>query len=153
MRNSDGTFFFCNQLQLYFFIYFNTHTLAIHKISKSNSNSVPQEYMLPEVFNREHLIGVHKKAKKVKFDIDHYNRLKDEEYELQTMLRIIRGPLHIHQSVVEQKRRERLELCRTGTSSSSSSSSSRSPSSSPSPSPTPERTAPTPAATSTVPKK
>lgn len=89
--------------------------------------------MLPDVFRREHLIGLHKRAKKLGFDLERYNRLKDEAYELETMLKLIRGPLHIHQCVVEQKRRERLAQSR-----SSSSSSSRSRSSSPSPSP--ERT-------------
>lgn len=91
-----------------------------------------QEYMLPDVFSREHLIGLHKRAKKLGFDLDRYNMLKDEAHELETMLRLIRGPLHHHQSLVEQKRRERLEKTRSSSSSSSSSrSSSRSPSSSP----------------------
>ncbi|XP_023248286.1 calcium uniporter protein, mitochondrial [Copidosoma floridanum] len=92
-----------------------------------------QEYMLPEVFRREQLIGLHKKAKKLAFDVERYNLLKDEAFELEQMLRLIRGPMHRQQVLVEQKRRERLEKMRAG--SSSSSSSSRSPSSSPSPSP------------------
>ncbi|KAJ8669087.1 hypothetical protein QAD02_000346 [Eretmocerus hayati] len=50
-----------------------------------------QEYTLPDVFHREHLIGFHKKAKKKGFDLDRYNMLKDEAYELETMLRIIRA--------------------------------------------------------------
>ncbi|XP_016837474.1 calcium uniporter protein, mitochondrial isoform X2 [Nasonia vitripennis] len=93
-----------------------------------------QEYMLPEVFNRERLIGLHKKAKKIGFDLQRYNQLKEESYELEMMLRLIRGPLHMQQCIVEQRRRERLAQCQKS-SSSSSSSSSRSPSSSPSPSP------------------
>ncbi|XP_058801653.1 calcium uniporter protein, mitochondrial [Phymastichus coffea] len=101
-----------------------------------------QEYLLPDVFNREYLIGVYKKARKVGFDLTHYNTLKEEAYELETMLKIIRGPLHIQQTVIEQKRQQRLEQSRSTKSSISSSSSSSS--SSPSPSrprnPSPEKT-------------
>lgn len=91
--------------------------------------------MLPEVFRREHLIGFHKRAKKLGFDLQRYNMLKEEAHELETMLRLIRGPLHQHQCAVEQKRRERLHKFSHTSSSSSSSSSSRSSSRSPSPSP------------------
>lgn len=89
--------------------------------------------MLPDVMSRRQLITLHKKAKKMGFDLDHYNRLKERVYELDTILKIIRGPLYDYQQRIEQKKRER-----------SSSSSSRSPSSSPSPSPSPspERTFP-----------
>lgn len=101
--------------------------------------------MLPEVFHREHLIGLHRKARKLGFDLELYNRLKEEAYELEMMLKVIRGPLHQHQVLVEQKRQERLGRSRSS-SSSSSSSSSRSPSSSPSPPPSPKRTMPDPEA-------
>ncbi|KZC09595.1 Calcium uniporter protein, mitochondrial [Dufourea novaeangliae] len=87
-----------------------------------------QEYMLPDVLNRRHLIALHKKARQAGLDIDQYNALKDKAYELETTLKIIRGPLYEHQSRIEQMKRSR---------SRSSSSSSRSPSSSPSPSPSP----------------
>ncbi|XP_043273947.1 calcium uniporter protein, mitochondrial isoform X2 [Venturia canescens] len=89
-----------------------------------------QEYMLPDVLNRRYLVVLHKRAKKMGLDLNHYNALKEQAYELETTLKIIRGPLWKHKNLVEQKRRERLR-------SSSSSSSSRSPSSSPSPSPSP----------------
>lgn len=85
-----------------------------------------QEYMLPHVINRRQLITLHKKAKKLGFDLNQYNTLKDRAYELETTLKIIRGPLYEHKIRLEQQRMER-----------SSSSSSRSPSSSPSPSPSP----------------
>ncbi|XP_076685902.1 mitochondrial calcium uniporter [Andrena cerasifolii] len=85
-----------------------------------------QEYMLPEVLSRRHLLALHKRAKKSGLDVNLYNMLKDRAYELETTLKIIRGPLHEHQTRVEQQQRER-----------SRSSSSRSPSSSPSPSPSP----------------
>lgn len=90
-----------------------------------------QEYILPDVMNRRQLITLHKKAKKLGFNLNHYNYLKDRAYELETTLKIIRGPLYEYKNDLEQKERER-----------SSSSSSRSPSSSPSPSPSPERTLP-----------
>ena len=105
----------------------------------TNFSPLPQEYVPKEVFRREYLIGLHKKAKKVGFDIQRYNQLKDEAYELQTMLKLIRGPLHIHMCRVETKRAERLGQA-VRSRESTSSSSSRSPSSSPSPSPSPERT-------------
>lgn len=89
--------------------------------------------MLPDVMNRRQLISLHKKAKKLGFDLNQYNTLKDRAYELETTLKIIRGPLYEHKNRLERQKRER-----------SSSSSSRSPSSSPSPSPSPspERTLP-----------
>ncbi|XP_017876586.1 calcium uniporter protein, mitochondrial isoform X2 [Ceratina calcarata] len=94
-----------------------------------------EEYMLPDVLSRRQLITLHKRAKKMGIDLNQYNLLKDRAYELETTLKIIRGPLYEHQKKMEQKKREKSK-------SSSSSSSSRSPSSSPSPSPSPERTLP-----------
>ncbi|KAH0944725.1 hypothetical protein HN011_009475 [Eciton burchellii] len=85
-----------------------------------------QEYMLPDVLNRRHLIVLHRRAQKAGLDINLYNALKDRAYELETTLKIIRGPLYEYKT--EMQRRQRY-----------SSSSSRSPSSSPSPSPSPER--------------
>lgn len=90
--------------------------------------------MLPEVLSRRHLLALHKRAKKSGLDVNQYNMLKDRAYELETTLKIIRGPLHEHQTRVEQQQRQRER--------SRSSSSSRSPSSSPSPSPSPERSLP-----------
>lgn len=89
--------------------------------------------MLPDVLNRRHLIVLHRRARKIGLDIDLYNLLKNRAYELETTLKIIRGPLYDYKIQREQKKRAR---------SSSSSSSSRSPSSSPSPSPSPERDVP-----------
>lgn len=37
-----------------------------------------QEYILPDVKDRQHLLTLHKKAKKIGLDINHYNHLKDE---------------------------------------------------------------------------
>lgn len=82
--------------------------------------------MLPDVLNRRHLIVLYRRARKVGLDINVYNSLKNRAFELETTLKIIRGPLHDYKTQREQQRRAR-----------SSSSSSRSPSSSPSPSPSP----------------
>ncbi|XP_020279744.1 calcium uniporter protein, mitochondrial isoform X2 [Pseudomyrmex gracilis] len=101
-----------------------------------------QEYMLPDVLNRRHLIVLHRRARKIGLNIDEYNLLKDRAYELETTLKIIRGPLYDFKTQLEQKQRSR-----------SSSSSSRSPSSSPSPSPSPERDVPKVTSESNVPKK
>lgn len=88
--------------------------------------------MLPDVLNRRHLIVLHRRARKIGLDINLYNSLKDRAYELETTLKVIRGPLYDHKMQLERKQRAR----------SNSSSSSRSPSSSPSPSPSPERDVP-----------
>ncbi|CAG9132795.1 unnamed protein product [Plutella xylostella] len=55
-----------------------------------------QEYVLPEVKDRQHLLALHKRAKKVGLDINHYNTLKDEVSKLEKDLARLRDPLHIH---------------------------------------------------------
>ena len=100
--------------------------------------------MLPDVLNRRHLIELHRRARKIGLDVDLYNSLKNRAYELETTLKIIRGPLYDYKTQREQKQRAR---------SSSSSSSSRSPSSSPSPSPSPERDVPKIIPESSIPRK
>ncbi|XP_029175046.1 calcium uniporter protein, mitochondrial [Nylanderia fulva] len=102
-----------------------------------------QEYMLPDVLNRRHLIVLHRRARKMGLDLNLYNALKDRAYELETTLKVIRGPLHEYKTQMEQKKRAR----------SSSSSSSRSPSSSPSPSPSPDRDVPKTTPELNAPKK
>ncbi|XP_014474720.1 PREDICTED: calcium uniporter protein, mitochondrial isoform X1 [Dinoponera quadriceps] len=106
----------------YFVTYGTTMTWFIYYLVTK------QEYMLPDVLNRRHLIVLHRRARKAGLDLDLYNALKDRAYELETTLKIIRGPLHEYKTQLERKQRAR-----------SSPSSSRSPSSSPSPSPSPER--------------
>lgn len=98
--------------------------------------------MLPDVLNRRHLIVLHRRARKIGLDIDLYNLLKNRAYELETTLKIIRGPLYDYKTQRERKQRDR-----------SSSSSSRSPSSSPSPSPSPERDVPKVIPESSIPRK
>lgn len=101
-----------------------------------------QEYMLPDVLNRRRLIVLYRRARKVGLNIDEYNSLKNRAYELESTLKIIRGPLYDYKTQLEQNQRSK-----------SSSSSSRSPSSSPSPSPSPERDVPKITSESNVPKK
>nr|XP_021188669.1 calcium uniporter protein, mitochondrial isoform X1 [Helicoverpa armigera] len=55
-----------------------------------------QEYVLPDVKDRQHLLTLHKKAKKIGLDINHYNTLKDEIAKLEKDLSRLRDPLHIH---------------------------------------------------------
>ncbi|KAF7991233.1 hypothetical protein HCN44_002795 [Aphidius gifuensis] len=90
-----------------------------------------QEFMLPDVMNRRYLVALHKRARAVGLDLNQYNLLKERQHELETTLKIIRGPLYNHKTKVEKKLRDR------GKSSSSSSSSSES--SSPSSTPKKER--------------
>lgn len=85
--------------------------------------------MLPDVMNRRYLLVFHKRAKTIGLDLTYYNQLRERAYDLETTLKIIRGPLWNHKHKVEQKIRERGR-----SSSSSSSSESRSRSRSPSPS-------------------
>ncbi|CAL8114032.1 unnamed protein product [Orchesella dallaii] len=55
-----------------------------------------QEYVLPDVRDREYLITFHKNAKKVGFDVDKYNVLKDQIYKIETDLHRLRDPLALH---------------------------------------------------------
>ncbi|XP_023947098.1 calcium uniporter protein, mitochondrial [Bicyclus anynana] len=55
-----------------------------------------QEYILPDVKDRQHLITLHKKAKKIGLDLTQYNHLKDEVDKVQKDLARLRDPLHIH---------------------------------------------------------
>jgi len=55
-----------------------------------------QEYMLPDVKDRQFLISFHKKAKKNGFDVLRYNELRDNIASIENDLRRLRDPLHIH---------------------------------------------------------
>lgn len=92
-----------------------------------------QELMWTDALHRERLAGFHKKAKKVGFDLIRYNELKDQAYELETTLKIIRGPLWDKKHLIEKNDERR------SSSSSSSSSRSRSRSDSRSPNPSPHK--------------
>ncbi|XP_044727262.1 calcium uniporter protein, mitochondrial [Chrysoperla carnea] len=52
-----------------------------------------QEYILPEVKDRQHLLTLHKKAKKLGLDLNQYNSLKDRIRWIEKDLRRLRDPL------------------------------------------------------------
>lgn len=55
-----------------------------------------QEYVLPDVKDRQHLIVLHKRARKVGLDLGRYNALKDNVSQLEDDLRRLRDPLQLH---------------------------------------------------------
>lgn len=55
-----------------------------------------QEYILPDVKDRQHLFTIHKKAKKAGLDIMKYNALKNQICAVEMDLKRLRDPLHIH---------------------------------------------------------
>lgn len=54
-----------------------------------------QEYLLPEVKDRQYLITMHKSARKVGLDLSRYNQLKEQVYDLERDLRRLRDPLQV----------------------------------------------------------
>lgn len=54
-----------------------------------------QEYILPEVKDRQYLITLHKRAKKVGLDLDRYNQVKEQIYTIESDLRRLRDPLQV----------------------------------------------------------
>lgn len=55
-----------------------------------------QEYILPDVKDRQFLITFHKKAKKQGLDVHRYNELRDGIARIEADLRRLRDPLQIH---------------------------------------------------------
>lgn len=55
-----------------------------------------QEYILADVRDRQHLITLHKKAKKLGLDLNQYNQLKDQIRQVELDLRKLRDPLRLH---------------------------------------------------------
>ncbi|KAL1138598.1 hypothetical protein AAG570_008661, partial [Ranatra chinensis] len=53
-----------------------------------------QEYLLPDVRDRQHLITVHKRASKIGLDLNHYNRLKESIAQLESDLSRLRDPIN-----------------------------------------------------------
>lgn len=53
-----------------------------------------QEYILPDVKNRQHLIALHKTAKKVGLDLNQYNDIKREIAEIEHDLRRLNDPIY-----------------------------------------------------------
>jgi len=55
-----------------------------------------QEYQMPDVKDRQHLIILHKRARKVGLDLDRYNQLKDSVSQIEADIKRLRDPLHLH---------------------------------------------------------
>lgn len=54
-----------------------------------------QEYILPDVKDRQYLITMHKRAKKVGLDLERYNIIKEQIYGIEYDLRRLRDPLQV----------------------------------------------------------
>ncbi|XP_063219890.1 calcium uniporter protein, mitochondrial isoform X2 [Bacillus rossius redtenbacheri] len=55
-----------------------------------------QEYILPDVKDRQHLIIFHRRARKLGLDLQRYNDLKDNISKIEADLQRLRDPLHMH---------------------------------------------------------
>ncbi|KAF2365158.1 Coiled-coil domain containing protein 109 C-terminal [Trinorchestia longiramus] len=54
------------------------------------------DFLLPEVRDRQFLLGFHRKARKTGMDVGRYNRLKDRLFALESDLRRLRDPLALN---------------------------------------------------------
>lgn len=54
-----------------------------------------QEYILADVRDRQHLLTIHKKAKKVGVDLAKYNQLRDQIRKVEHKLNKLRNPLRL----------------------------------------------------------
>ncbi|XP_042905940.1 calcium uniporter protein, mitochondrial isoform X2 [Parasteatoda tepidariorum] len=63
-----------------------------------------QEYILPDVCDRQTLFGFHKSAKKGGWDVKRYNALKDQIYHIEDDLRRLRDPLKLQLPIKEPRR-------------------------------------------------
>ncbi len=61
-----------------------------------------QDYLLPDVRDRQFLFSFHRKAKKDLWDVENYNRLKDSLYDVERDLRRLRDPLRLRLVKQEQ---------------------------------------------------
>lgn len=59
-----------------------------------NTTRPLQEYILPDVKDRQHLIDLHKTANKSGLDLNEYNELKREVAEIEQDLRRLHDPLY-----------------------------------------------------------
>jgi len=55
-----------------------------------------QEFLYPDATDRQRLVGFHKKAKKHRWDVEEYNRIKQGIAALEADLRAVRDPLQLH---------------------------------------------------------
>jgi exonuclease VII small subunit len=74
-----------------------------------NVFSLWQEYQMPDVKDRQHLIILHKRARKVGLDLERYNQLKDSVSQIEADIKRLRDPLHLHLPVSHQTS----DRCRT----------------------------------------
>lgn len=66
-----------------------------------------QEYVFPDVRDREFLVRFYKLAYKERLNVDHYNRLRDAISKAEEDLRRLQDPLQLHLPIKEiQKRSE-----------------------------------------------
>ncbi|GBL91611.1 Calcium uniporter protein, mitochondrial [Araneus ventricosus] len=63
-----------------------------------------QEYVLPDVNDRQTLFGFHKFAHKSGLDVQRYNNLKDSIAQVEEDLRRLRDPLQLHLPIKEPRR-------------------------------------------------
>ncbi|XP_055932372.1 calcium uniporter protein, mitochondrial-like [Argiope bruennichi] len=63
-----------------------------------------QEYVLPDVNDRQTLFGFHKFARKSGLDVQRYNNLKDSIAQVEEDLRRLRDPLQLHLPIKEPRR-------------------------------------------------
>lgn len=54
-----------------------------------------EEYVLTDVKDRQHLLTLHKKAKKLGLDLNQYNQLKDQISKVELDLKKLRNPLKL----------------------------------------------------------
>lgn len=60
-----------------------------------------QEYIYPDARDRQYLLFLHKGAKRTRFDIEKYNKLKDAIADTELDLKRLRDPLQLHLPVQE----------------------------------------------------
>lgn len=73
----------------------------------SNNNNLYfflQEYVLPDVNDRQTLFGFHKLSRKSGLDVKRYNNLKDSIAQVEEDLRRLRDPLQLHLPIKEPRR-------------------------------------------------
>ncbi|XP_064544540.1 calcium uniporter protein, mitochondrial isoform X5 [Drosophila montana] len=54
-----------------------------------------REYIMENVYNRQYSLNIYKNAKKIQFDVEHYNRLKRRSAELEYNLRRLNDPINM----------------------------------------------------------
>jgi len=62
-----------------------------------------QDYILPDVRDRQFLLGFHKRARKEALDVERYNELRESLSGVERDLRILRDPLRLRLTAGELK--------------------------------------------------